>query len=76
MQSENSWIFRGKYYSGLGIGLRLHNESMVFKTLQIRLSFYPNHPKDVGLVGFLLNEQTRQRFYTFQPGPPSPRRFE
>jgi hypothetical protein len=76
MQSENSGIFRGKYYSGLGIGLRLHNESMVFKTLQIRLSFYPNHPKDVGLVGFLLNEQTRQRFYTFQPGPPTPRRFE
>jgi hypothetical protein len=76
MQSEDSWIFRGKYYSGLGIGLRLHNESMVFKTLQIRLSFYPNHPKDVGLVGFLLNEQTRQRFYTFQPEPPAPRRFE
>jgi hypothetical protein len=76
MQSEHSSIFRGKYYSGLGIGLRLHNESLVLKTLQIRLSFYPNHPQDVGLVGFLLNEQTPQRFYSFQPGPPAPRRFE
>lgn len=69
-------IFRCNYYTGLGIGLRLHNESLAFKTLQVRLAFYPNHPKDVGIVGFLLNEHTRQTFYSFQPGPPSPRRFE
>ena len=73
---ENRSIFKGSYYSGLGAGLRLHNESLVFKTIQVRLTFYPNHPKDVGLVGFLLNEQSRQSFYSFQPGPPSPRRFE
>ena len=76
MQEENSWIFKGRYYSGLGLGLRLHNESLVLKTLQIRLSFYPNHPGDVGFVGFLINEQTRQRFWSFQPGAPAPRRFE
>lgn len=69
-------IFKGSYYSGLGVGLRLHNESLVFKTLQLRLSIYPNHPRDVGLLGFLLNEHTRQTFYTFQPEPPAPRRFE
>ncbi len=73
---ENSCIFKGSYYSGLGAGMRLHNESLVFKTLQIRLTFYPNHPKDVGLVGFLLTEQSRKSFYSFQPGPPAPRRFE
>jgi hypothetical protein len=76
MQNENSWIFKGDYYSGLGIGLRLHNESLVLKTFQIRLAFYPNHPKDVSFIGFLINEQTRQRFYSFQPEPPSPRRFQ
>ncbi|HNZ68185.1 MAG: hypothetical protein QM301_05045 [Bacteroidota bacterium] len=74
--SDRRTIFRGHYYSGLGAGLRLHNESLVFKTLQIRLSFYPNHPKDVGFFGFLLNEHTRQTFYSFQPEPPAPRRFE
>ncbi len=73
---ENYSIFKGSYYSGLGTGLRLHNESLIFKTIQIRLTFYPNHPKDVGLVGFLLNEQSSKSFYSFQPGPPSPRRFE
>jgi len=76
MNSEKSWIFKGRYYSGMGIGMRLHNESLVLKTLQIRLAFYPNHPEDVGLVGFLLNEQTRQKYWSFQPEPPSPRRFE
>lgn len=76
LQEENSWIFKGKSYSGIGIGMRLHNESLVLKTLQVRLTFYPNHPKDVGLVGFLLNEQTRQKYWSFQPQPPSPRRFE
>lgn len=69
-------VFRGSYYSGLGVGLRVHNESLVFKTLQVRLSIYPNHPGDVGLLGFLLNEHTRQSFYSFQPEPPSPRKFE
>ncbi len=73
---EDSNIFKGDYYSGFGIGLRVHNESLVFKTLQIRISFYPNHPRDVGLAGFLLNEHTRQGFYSFQPQPPAPFRFE
>ncbi len=69
-------VFRGDYYGGFGIGMRLHNESLVFKTLQMRLSFYPNHPGDVGPVGFLLNEHTRRSFYSYQPIPPAPFRFE
>ncbi len=73
---ENNWITKGKPYSGLGIGMRVHNESLMLQTMQIRLSFYPNHPGDVGLVGFLLNEQLRQRLFSFQPVPPSPRKYE
>ena len=76
MSPENRPIVKGTYYGGLGLGMRLHNESLVLKTLQVRLSFYPNHPKDVGLMGFLINEHTRQNFYSFQPGPPTPRRFD
>lgn len=73
---EDEPLFHGRLYSGLGVGLRLHNESLAFKTLQMRLSFYPNHPRDVGFFGFLLNEHTRQSFYSFQPVAPAPRRFE
>jgi hypothetical protein len=73
---EQNLIFKESYYGGFGAGMRLHNESLVLKTILVRLAIYPNHPKDVGLLGLLITEQTRQNFYNFQPGPPQPRRFQ
>lgn len=69
-------IFNEDYFAGVGVGLRIRNENLVFKTLQIRLSFYPNHPSDVSAVGFILDEVSRTRFYSFQPRGPEPLRFE
>jgi hypothetical protein len=60
----------------LGLGLRLHNESLVFKTLQLRLAFYPFPPDDMSFVGFILNEQLKKSFYSFEPTAPQPLRFE
>ncbi len=37
-------IFKNRLYSGLGFGIRIRNENLVFKTFQIRLAFYPNLP--------------------------------
>lgn len=70
--SNKHFIFQENYYGGLGVGVRLHNESLVFKTIQLRLSFYPNHPDNMGPVGFILDEQLKKDFYSFQPGPPAP----
>ncbi len=39
-------IFANQMYSGYGIGLRIRNERLVFKTFQIRLAYYPVVPKD------------------------------
>ena len=69
-------IFAQDYFAGVGIGMRIRNENLIFKTLQIRLSFYPNHPGDVSLVGFILDEVPRTQFYNFQPRGPEPFRFE
>jgi hypothetical protein len=74
--NEKNLIFRENYYGGFGAGMRLHNESLVLKTILVRLAIYPNHPRDVGLLGLLITEQTRQNFYNFQPGPPRPRSFQ
>jgi hypothetical protein len=74
--SNRKFILNENYYSGLGIGMRLHNEYLVFKTLQLRLSFYPNHPDNMGFVGFILEEQLKNKFYSFQPGPPMPVLFK
>lgn len=74
--SNNKFLLKGDYYGGLGIGIRLHNESLVFKTLQLRLAFYPNHPSDMAFIGFILEERVKQKFYNFNPEAPSPLKFE
>lgn len=74
--SNKKLIFTQDYYSGLGLGLRLHNENLVLETFRLRLAFYPFHPDDMNLVGFILNEQSKNEFYSFQPTAPAPLPFE
>jgi len=72
----NKSLFNEDYLAGIGIGLRIRNENLIFKTLQIRLSVYPNHPSDVSAVGFIIDEVSKSKFYNFQPRGPEPLRFE
>lgn len=72
----SSLIFKDDYYAGFGFGLRIRNEHLIIKTLQLRLAYYPNHPSDVSSFGFILDEVSRTRFYSFQPRQPEPLRFE
>ncbi len=74
--SNNNLIFKEDYYSGIGLGLRLHNENLVFETFRLRLAFYPFHPADMTLVNFSLQEQSKKQFNSFQPTRPEPMRFE
>lgn len=74
--SNHNFILKENYYSGIGIGLRLHNENLVFETFRLRLAFYPFHPKDVSFLGFILDEQSKQKFNSFDPGKPIPMQFE
>jgi len=73
---EGKSIFKQDYFAGIGVGLRIRNENLIFKTIQLRLAFYPNHPSDVSSVGFILDEVSKTRFYNFQPRGPEPFRFE
>lgn len=74
--SNERIIFRENYYSGLGVGVRLHNENLVFETFQLRLAFYPFHPDDMGFVGFILDEQPKTRFNSLEPTAPKPIPFQ
>ncbi|WP_321345939.1 hypothetical protein [uncultured Draconibacterium sp.] len=74
--SNRELIFKQDYYSGLGLGIRLHNENLVFETFRLRLAFYPFHPDDAGFLGFSLDEQSKQQFISFEPTGPEPVRFE
>lgn len=74
--SNKALIFTENYYSGLGLGMRIHNENLVFKTFHLRLGFYPFHPSDMSFTGFILEEQLKKDFYSFRPTAPQPLRFE
>ncbi len=74
--SNRKIIFTQDYYSGIGVGMRIRNENLVFNALQIRLAYYPNHPADVGGIGFAMEEQLKTQFYSFQPREPEILRFE
>jgi hypothetical protein len=69
-------IFNQNFYSGIGVGLRIRNENLVFKTIQIRLAYYPNHPSAVNSFGILVDGVSKTQFYSFQPRGPEPLRFE
>lgn len=73
---EDQSIFKQDYFAGIGVGLRIRNENLIFKTIQLRLAFYPNHPSDVSSFGFILDEVSKSRFYNFQPRGPEPLKFE
>jgi len=74
--TNKEFILTQNYYSGIGLGIRIHNENLVFKTFHLRLSFYPFHPNDINAVGFILAEQSKREFYSFEPVAPEPFRFE
>jgi len=42
----------------------------------MRLAFYPFHPKDMSLVDFILDEQSKTRFKTLEPTDPHPTLFK
>ena len=74
--SNKQLIFTQNYYSGLGLGVRFHNENLVFKTFHVRLAVYPFPPDDMSFAGFILEEQSKRKFYSFEPTAPLPLRFE
>ena len=43
--SESKSILDQQMYSGLGIGIRIKNENLVFNTFQLRFAFYPLEPE-------------------------------
>lgn len=43
--SEQRSILNQQMYSGLGIGIRIKNENLVFNTFQLRFAFYPLEPE-------------------------------
>ncbi|MFC2104806.1 hypothetical protein ACFLS4_05595 [Bacteroidota bacterium] len=67
---ENKSVFRNKLYSGIGLGLRIRNENLVFKTFQIRFAYYPSVPNDIEQFYWLISGESAHKPQNFEPAAP------
>lgn len=70
-------ILSDDFYVGIGAGLRIYNESLVFKIVDIRLSWFPLTPPE-GMSPFGTNLQglTKSRFDDFMGRKPDMIRYQ
>lgn len=70
LAQNNDAIYKGKYYHGFGLGVRLRNDNLTFNTLEVRLGFYPNGPEDMGGMKFNFSELDVTTFKDFSVTAP------
>jgi hypothetical protein len=64
-------IAHGTILSGIGLGIRVRNDNLVFKTFQIRLGFFPDPPANSRINYVTISGENPARFDNFEPGEPS-----
>jgi len=52
-------------YSGIGLGLRLRNERLVFNTLQLKFTWYPSVPDEASYHSFVVSGEPRLQMQNF-----------
>jgi hypothetical protein len=62
--------FNGGHLTGIGIGLRIRNDNLVFNTFQIRLGFFPYPPLYSRITNVIVSGEQLLRPANFDPGPP------
>lgn len=72
----NEFLGRGDNLTGIGVGVRIGNDNLVFKTFQIRLGFFPNAPEYSRINNLLISGEPRLKPINFEPGPPAVLTFE
>ena len=68
--------FKNKAYYGIGLGLRLNNENLVFKTIQLSFTFYPKAPSDFSHFHYGMSGEDRPKFSNFNVSRPKVIDFE
>ena len=62
-------IYDNKLYSGIGLGVLIKNENLVFQTLEIKLSWYPN-PDDGNSFVTKTDSRPTGKFQSFEATKP------
>lgn len=76
LAQNNDAIYKGQYYHGFGLGMRLRNDNLTFDTIEVRLGFYPNGPEDMGGMKFNFSEHDVASFKDFNVTAPDVTPFQ
>jgi hypothetical protein len=71
LANANQYIGNGTSLSEFGVGVRIRNDNLVFKTFQIRIGYYPNAPIYSTTKNFMFSGEQLLQPHNFDPGPPS-----
>ena len=64
-------ISNGRILSGIGLGIRIRNDNLVFNTFQIKLGFFPDPPQYSRINYFTVSGEQLLRPNNFDHGPPA-----
>lgn len=68
---SNQIFATGTSLSGLGLGIRIRNDNLVFNTFQLRLGFFPNPPQYSRINYLTTSGEQLLKPSNFESGPPS-----
>jgi hypothetical protein len=71
LAGTNQIISNGYTVTGFGMGIRIRNDNMVFKTFQIRIGYYPAPPEYSDFKYLIISGEQLLRPRNFEPGPPA-----
>jgi len=69
-------LLKDNFYTGVGIGLRVHNESLVFRVFELRLSWFPVVPNDQNILRSTIFTQSKSTFEDFLGRKPQEIRYQ
>jgi hypothetical protein len=71
LAGTNQIISNGTTITGFGLGIRIRNDNLVFKTFQIRIGYYPAPPNYSDIRYLIISGEQLLRPKNFEPGPPA-----
>lgn len=71
LSGSNQILGNGNALAGIGLGIRIRNDNLVFNTLQIRFGFFPNPPTYSKISYLTISGEQLLRPNNFDSGPPS-----
>lgn len=71
LSGTNEILGRGYALSSIGLGIRIRNNNLVFNTLQIRISYFPNPPGYSSTSPITVSGEQVLQPSNFDPGPPA-----